>query len=92
MRRVRGAVLGVLGGLGTAVFVYAGTQVVAGMAWGLGCRFLMGDCSARTFLNPKVLVPIAVVSLILSLVAGWVVARRLHRRVTNAPSSQTTHR
>ena len=55
------------------------------MVWGLTCRLLLDDCTARTFLDLRVLVPVGIVSVMLSLGAGWLVGRRIYRATGSRP-------
>lgn len=70
-------VLGGLGGAGVSVAAFAAAQLLFGFAWGMLCRAL--DCSMSTFMNPWVLVPLGVVSLLVAGHIGWLAGRKIYR-------------
>lgn len=51
--------------------------MLLGFTWGVVCRVL--DCSMSGFLNPWVLAPLGVVSLLISVYVGWLAGRKMYR-------------
>ena len=69
--------LGCLGGAGVSVVVFVAVQLLVGFGWGMVCRAL--DCTMSGFMNPWVLVPLGVVSLLIAMYVGWLAGRKMYR-------------
>lgn len=84
-REIGNATVGVLSGAGVAVVAWAGVQLLLGFGWGIVCRVL--DCDMAGFLNPWVLAPLGVVSLVVGVYLGWITGRKTYRRVAELSAS-----
>ena len=71
------AVISSGGGCAVAVVVFAVSQTLLGLAWGLVCRVL--DCTMADFANPWVIVPLSAVSLAIGIYVGWLSGPKMYR-------------
>lgn len=79
MRAVRAGniALGGLSAAGVSVVAFVAAQLLFGFTWGMVCRVL--DCSLSGFMNPWVVVPWAIVSILASVYVGWLAGRKMYR-------------